>query len=86
MGGLLTRVRPIRQQESDDRCSQSLRLAEWSAQQRVKCNSIPTRLSVWNTIYALLIELLLLVFRYEISTLLLYSRLNIQLRNLMLTK
>ena len=48
------RVRLIRQQESDEHRSQSLRLAEWSAEQRVtrKCNSIPARLSAWNTMYA----------------------------------
>ena len=49
------RVRLIWQQESDDRRSQSLELAEWSAQQRVKCNSIPVRLSAWNTMCALVV-------------------------------
>ena len=47
------RVRLIWQQESDDRRSQSLGLAEWSVEQHVKCNSIPARLSAWNTMYAL---------------------------------
>ena len=50
------RVRLIRQQESDEYHSQSLGLAEWSAEQRVKCNSIPVRLSAWNITYALVIE------------------------------
>ena len=47
------RVRLIQQQESDDRHSQSLGLAEWSAELRVKCNSIPARLSAWNTMHVL---------------------------------
>ena len=47
------RVRLIRQQESDDHRSQSLGLAEWSVQQRIKCTSIPARPSAWNTMYAL---------------------------------
>ena len=46
-------VRLIQQQESNDRCSQSLGLAEWSVEQHVKCNSIPAGLSAWNTMYAL---------------------------------
>ena len=50
------RVRLIQQQESDDCRSQSLRLAEWSAEQCVKCNSIPTRLFPWNTMNALVIS------------------------------
>ena len=42
-------VRLIWMQESDDHCSQALGLAEWSVEQRVKCNSIPVRLSAYNT-------------------------------------
>ena len=47
------RVRLIRRQQSDDRRSQGLRLAKWSSEERVKCNSIPTRLSARNTMYTL---------------------------------
>ena len=47
-GGSLT-AGMIRQQESNDRRSQRLKLAEWSAEPRIKCNSIPARPSVWST-------------------------------------
>ena len=50
------RVRLIQQQESDDRHSQSLRLAEWSAEQRIKHTSIPARLFPWNAMNALVIN------------------------------
>ena len=50
---------PIQQQESDDRRSQSLGLAEWSAERHVKCNSILARLSAWNIMYALVLSLFL---------------------------
>ena len=55
-------VRLIRQQDSDDRRSQSLGLAEWSAEQHVKCNSIPARPSAWNTMYVLVITFYLVQF------------------------
>ena len=47
------RVRLIQRQQSDDRRSQGLGLAKWSSEERVKCNSIPTRLSARNTMYTL---------------------------------
>ena len=46
-------VRLIWQQGSDDRHSQSLRQAEWSAEQCYICSSIPAKHSVWNAMYAL---------------------------------